>query len=149
MNKRHLTLLILLTLLTSGVLWYGWDRNNTTDNTVIPTEFTFQGKTIALAWTDDNTGEDLIIQSDKKEYNGFNEVDVYFSITNTNKEDQNMDVVVWVGDEKVEVKEVLKVGKDDNFQFPISNFQSISNDQFPNRKNVKGFTNGYAVNDQI
>ena len=152
MNKKHLTLLILLTLLTSGVLLFGKDRFNNTDNTIIPTEFTFQGKTIALAWTDDNTGEDLIIQSDKKEYNGFNEVDIYFSVTNTNREDQNMDVVVWVGDEKVEVKEVLKIEGDNNFQFPISPpeaDQPWAGNQFPNRKDIKSFTNGYAVNDQI
>ena len=132
-QKKHLTLPILLTLLAGGVLWFGGDRyNNIDDDIVIPAEFIFQGKTIALAWTDDNAGEDLIIQSDRKEYSGFNEIDVYFSITNTNKEDQEMDVVVWVGNEKVEVKEILKIDRDNNFQFPISNFQSISNDQFSN-----------------
>ena len=193
-QKKHLTLLILLTFLTGGVLWYGGDRFNTTDDIIIPTEFIFQGKTIALAWTDDNMGEDLIIQSDRKEYSGFNEVDVYFSITNTNKEDQNTDIVVWVKDEKVEVKEILKIDGDDvgsivslelwnlnaeqsqkhtpspsqegNQNYETSdeaNSQTISTATHPNlsqegnqdygandmRKNIKGFTNGYAVNDQI
>ncbi|MCK4553436.1 DUF2341 domain-containing protein [Candidatus Parcubacteria bacterium] len=62
------------------------------DNIVIPKEFEFKGTKIALAWTDDNTGEDLIIQSDKKIYYGFNSAEVYFSITNISKKDQEADI---------------------------------------------------------
>ncbi|MCK5459681.1 DUF2341 domain-containing protein, partial [Candidatus Parcubacteria bacterium] len=198
MNKKHFILFIILTLLASGVLLFGKDRfNNTTDDIIIPKEFIFQGKTIALAWTDDNTGEDLIIQSDRKEYSGFNEVDVYFSITNTNKEDQEMDVVVWVGNEKVEVKSIERLNEDNEAAgsidagtglqpvskyFPSERIDDISKHQervanpFPQeeaeqsqagstasfrsrstsdngandtRKDIKGFTSGYAVNDQI
>ncbi|MCK4553961.1 hypothetical protein KAU19_03285, partial [Candidatus Parcubacteria bacterium] len=62
------------------------------DNIVIPKQFEFKGAKIALCWTDDNTGEDLIIQSDKKIYNGFNQIDVFFSITNISKKDQEVDI---------------------------------------------------------
>jgi len=191
--KKHLILFIILTLLAGGVLWFGGDRfNNITDYIIIPTEFIFQGKTIALAWTDDNTGEDLIIQSDRKEYSGFNEIDVYFSITNTNKEDQKMDVVVWVGNEEVKVKEIERLSEDgvgskvlddagtglqpvssvsqENNTVASSKHQERVTNPFPQenaeqsqagstafqdngandaRKDIKGFENGYAVNDQI
>ena len=80
-------------------------------NYTIPTEFIFKDTKIALAWTDDNEGETLIIQSDKKNYYGFSSAEIYFSITNISKKDQDMDVVVWVGSEKVKVKNIEKLNE--------------------------------------
>ena len=45
-------------------------------------------KTISLDWTDDNTNENLIIQTDEKTYYGFNRADIYFSITNISRRSQ-------------------------------------------------------------
>ncbi|MCK5320004.1 DUF2341 domain-containing protein [Candidatus Parcubacteria bacterium] len=159
-----LTAIIIITLLIAGVFGYVQYLINKPlkilKNYTIPKEFTFNNTKIALAWTDENEGETLIIQSDKKEYSGFSSVDVYFSITNISKKDQSMDVVVWVGNEKVKVEEMERIEKEDsNFypsseykQFSIFNFQTISNDlinKISNRKDIGGSDNGYSVNDNI
>ncbi|MDP3043781.1 MAG: DUF2341 domain-containing protein [bacterium] len=89
------------------------------DNPNIPSEFIYNGAKIALAWTDDNTGENLIIQSDKKEYSGFNTVDVYFSITNISNKNQEMDVVIWLEEGKREVERVEKLDGESNSQIPL------------------------------
>ena len=97
MFKRHkpkLIAILIITLIIAGTFRYVQYLNNKPLDIELPKEFTYNNTKIALAWTDDNTGEDLIIQSDRKEYNGFNSVDVYLSITNINRKDQDMDVVV-------------------------------------------------------
>ena len=119
------------------------------DNIVIPKEFEFKGTKIALAWTDDNTGEDLIIQSDKKIYNGFNNIEVYFSITNTNKKDQNMDVVVWVGDERIRVEEMERIDTEGNGYSALALSAAAALSAGTVRKDIKGFTCGYTAQDNI
>jgi len=57
-------------------------------NITIPSEFKLKNKNISLLWTDDNTNENLIIQSDKKYYYGRDSSMVYFSITNTSLNEQ-------------------------------------------------------------
>ncbi len=61
-------------------------------NIVLPAEFQFKDETIPLTWTDDNTGENLIIQSDRKYYDGRDSSEVYFSITNISDKDQKPDI---------------------------------------------------------
>jgi len=56
-------------------------------NIAIPSEFNAENKNIPL-WTDDNTNENLIIQSDKKYYYGRDSSIIYFSITNTSLDEQ-------------------------------------------------------------
>ena len=119
--KKHLSAIIILTvlLLTAvGIVRYVNYLMDKPLNIEIPKHFTYNGQKIALAWTDDNTGETLIIQSDKKVYNGFNSAEVYFSITNINRRDQDMDVVFWVEDEKVKVERIerLEAGEPERTQ---------------------------------
>ena len=110
-----LTAILIITLIIAGTFSYVNHLINKPlkilKNYTIPTEFIHNDTKIALAWTDNNEGETLIIQSDKKEYNGFSSVDVYFSITNISEKDQDMDVVVWVGSEKVKVKNINKLNE--------------------------------------
>ena len=114
-TNPKITAILITTLIIAGTVCYVNYLINKPlkilKNYTIPTEFIYNNTKIALAWTDDNEGETLIIQSDKKEYNGFSSVDVYFSITNISKKDQNMDVVVWIGNEKVKVKNINKLNK--------------------------------------
>ena len=52
---------------------------------------TIDGKSISIAYTDNNSGEDLIIRTDKSDYwNLAGSVNLYFSIENTSKDDQNI-----------------------------------------------------------
>ena len=129
------------------------------DNVIIPKQFEFKGTKIALAWTDDNTGEDLIIQSDKKIYYGFNNIEVYFSITNTNKQDQDMDIVVWVGDGRIRVEEMERLDLNTAAYAPLASVASAHSESGRDAqqrrergfetKDIKGFEIGYVVNDEI
>lgn len=119
------------------------------DNYTIPSEFVFNSEKIALAWTDDNAGETLIIQSDKKEYSGFNQTDAYFSITNISKEDQEMDAAIWLEDGERSVESIERINDGQNVKLQITNVKSNLNDKIQNRKDNGGNTNGYAVKDSI
>ena len=63
-------------------------KTDNDSNIVIPSEFKTENKNIPLLWTDDNTNENLIIQSDKKYYYGRDSSTVYFSITNISLKEQ-------------------------------------------------------------
>ncbi len=159
-TNPRITAILIIALIIAGTFSYVQYLINKPlkilKNYTIPKEFIHNDAKIALAWTDDNEGETLIIQSDKKEYNGFSSVDVYFSITNISKKDQDMDVVVWVGSEKVKVEEMEKVlktqdtrNKDTN-KLQITNYsKSNSNIKIQNRKDTGKSSNGYSVNDNI
>ena len=111
-HKSKIIILFIIILLTAATVRYINYLMDKPLDMEIPKHFTYNNTKIALAWTDDNTGENLIIQSDKKEYNGFSSVDVYFSITNISRRDQDMDVVLWVGDEKVRVESIEKINNE-------------------------------------
>ena len=117
-------------------------------NYTIPTEFIHNNTKIALAWTDDNEGETLIIQSDKKEYNGFSSVDVYFSITNISKKDQDMDVVVWVGSEKVKVKNIKKLNENNLSKVNKKSAKAAEILEFQNGSNNSDLTYNDIITDQ-
>ena len=72
--------------------------------------FDFNGKVIACDYTDDNTGEDLIIQTDAKTYGGFNSTEVFFSIENISDENEVINIQFhFEGDETVsEISELKK-----------------------------------------
>lgn len=69
----------------------------------------FDGKIITTEYTDDNTGEDLIIRTDRETYGGFDEIPVFFSIENTSKNDQNVDIrfLFENAEQTVEVYEII------------------------------------------
>ncbi|MCG2808788.1 MAG: hypothetical protein L6275_00365, partial [Candidatus Portnoybacteria bacterium] len=140
----------------------------------LPGEFYFNGAAIALAWTDDNSGENLIIQSDKKQYEGFSSAEVYFSVTNISRKTQEMDMVFWLEDgervvERVELLDVNSQTSLDVNKAPlmlpelgsviaseakqsrdgdwIAASRTPRNDK--KRKSINGFTDGYAATDTI
>ncbi|MDP2830454.1 MAG: hypothetical protein Q8O21_00100, partial [bacterium] len=117
--KPKIIAISVIALIIAGTVSYVYYLINKPLNIEIPKEFIYNGAKIALAWTDDNTGENLIIQSDKKEYSGFNKADVYFSITNISNKDQEMDVVIWLEDGKREVERVEKLDGESNSQIPL------------------------------
>ncbi|MCK5511100.1 hypothetical protein KAI65_06215, partial [Candidatus Parcubacteria bacterium] len=153
-----LTAILIIALLIAGTFCYvNYLINKPLEilkNYTIPTEFIHNNTKIALAWTDDNEGETLIIQSDKKEYNGFSSVDVYFSITNISKKDQDMDVVVWVGSEKVKVKNINRLNenqKTTSKEMVLSASAGMSagivnpNNSITDEKNLSSLRQGYGL----
>ncbi len=55
-------------------------------------QLNYKNEIIPLLWTDDNTGENLIIKSDRKYYDGRDSSEVFFSITNISDKDQKPDI---------------------------------------------------------
>lgn len=78
----------------------------------IPKSIRLRDEVINLEWTDDNEGEDLIIQSDKKSYFGIDRSEVYFSITNTNKKDQKIDLRFLFADKDANLEEIKRLEDD-------------------------------------
>lgn len=58
----------------------------------IPPIMSYDGKSVTLGYTDENTGEDLIIYSDSASYLGLRHAPVKFSIENTSGKDQNVKI---------------------------------------------------------
>ncbi len=66
---------------------------------------------ILFSYTDDNTNEDLIIKSDKKNYDGFNNNIVYFNIKNTNRGAELIDLQVYFDNKQGDVENIEKWDK--------------------------------------
>ncbi|MBU3905932.1 DUF2341 domain-containing protein, partial [Patescibacteria group bacterium] len=150
--KDKLIAISAITLIAAGTFWYVNYLMNKPLDIEIPKEFTYNGTKIALAWTDDNTGENLIIQSDKKEYNGFSSVDVYFSITNISRRDQDMDVVVWVENERVRVEDMERIAltaPSAGAALGAVRADQLGRERGLETKSINGYTTGYSANDQI
>ena len=113
--KKHKSKIIIISviilLIVATVSYVRYLLNQPLD-IKLPKEFDYQNQTIPLAWTDDNTGETLIIQTDKKTYTGFNQAQVYFSITNISRQDQDMDIVFWFEDEGRKVTQIERLNTD-------------------------------------
>jgi len=109
-------------------------------------QITDNGQTIPLAWTDDNTGENLIIKSDQKYYDASNQVPVYFSVANQSGQDQDISVILWFNDDQKKIEKVEKIENGQIFNFHFSIFNQFSIPQFLNRKSVNGYTalNGFS-----
>ncbi len=134
----------------------GVDNLSALPDISIPTELQSGDETIPLTWTDNNDGENLIIQSDQKYYDGSGNVEVFFSITNASGKDQKTKIYFWFDGEDKKLAEVEKIGDDkiSNFpaspaggQFPISN--EFPMPQFSKRKDIKGYATGSRFEDVI
>jgi hypothetical protein len=80
------------------------------DNGVVsPDEVWIDGKPHVFAFTDDNTKEDLIIRTEKDSYSGISKAIVYFTVTNTTKTGQNVDINMLFKDKSKYVKSIEKM----------------------------------------
>ncbi|MBU4331689.1 DUF2341 domain-containing protein [Patescibacteria group bacterium] len=135
-KKEIMKVGILLAIVFGAVFCINYLRNSAAtrldflDKYAIPTEFEFNGSKIALAWTDDNTGENLIIQSDKKEYNGFNQADVYFSVTNISKQSQKVDLkFIPAKGDYIEVASIEQINKTNEADLSAGEADNINSGQ--------------------
>lgn len=72
-----------------------------------PEPITVDGKTIEFTWTDDNTGEDLIIYTDKATYtNGISHAEVYIALHNNSGIKQNVSFGGYFRDSSKKVAEL-------------------------------------------
>ncbi len=169
--KKTILIVLAAVLPVFAVLYFGIIRNNqpinhpvgklpvaqiasSLANLTIPTEFQFKDETIPLTWTDDNSNENLIIQSDRKYYDGRDSSEVYFSITNISSQDQKPDIQ-FLFDEKEGrgVKEIALLNSQNdviasgqtNFYKAIIYYPQNSKGEF--FISAKGDNNGYGFLD--
>lgn len=122
---------------------------------IVPLELQFQDETMALNWSDENQGENLIIQSDRKYYSGSGQTEVFFTITNTTEKEQTVDIIFWFdkADKKVEKVEKIENGKISSTKFLISQLSNEAGENlnlnFRERKKVNGYNTGSKFEDKI
>ena len=162
-----------LVVVVAGLFWYFSGRSPEALSLVnpadisLPKDFSVGGETINLNWTDENQGENLLIQSNEQTYYGLGQAKVYFSITNQSGKDQDTAVVFWFDgeDKQLEKAEKIENNQISVLQFSrlpeptaqavggqaifnqdsISNFQSFQN----RRKDNKDYTTAYQIQDLI
>src|SRR3990167_2031695 len=104
---------------------------------------------IQLTFTDDNTGEDLIISSDKHDYYGFGAVDVYFSVKNTSKTDQDINLILSFG-EKTDLGSIrLFTGTKDVIIPGFTSITATGTDIMPDRTVTETVWEKMSVTDGI
>lgn len=73
--------------------------NDSRDSLGVPPSITVDGQTIDFTWTDDNSGEDLILWSDKSTYtNGLGHAVVYTAVVNESGKEQDVQLMGYFGD---------------------------------------------------
>ena len=111
------------------------------------------GEIVPLLWTDDNSNENLIIKTDKRYYDASSQVTVYFSVVNQTTSHQQTDIYFWFdgADKKIASVEKIEDSKSSKFKVQSSNQFQIPNPSAdgPNRKDIKGYTNGSKFSDTI
>lgn len=93
------------------------------DLTVAP--ITFNGEVINFTWTDDNTNENAIIYTDKKDYYSWGDTYAYLAIKNISPNDQNFDVQVW-GNSSEKVSTVEEYKPHQAYQVDVQDFGSAN-----------------------
>lgn len=75
--------------------------------TGFPAPITVDGQTIEFTWTDETKGEDLIIYTDKANYNdGLSETTVYVAVENRSGVQQDIELMGYFRDSTKEIKDV-------------------------------------------
>lgn len=86
-QKSNLNLGSLINNATNGIVATILPDSSDEQNQDVP--MASDGKQIQIAYTDDNSGENIIISTDKQIYNGFSNSEVYISLTNKDDIDHN------------------------------------------------------------
>jgi len=111
----------------------------------LPESFFVDDETeIKFEWTDDNKGEDLIIQSDKKSYFGINKSEIYFSVSSLNKDAQNFNLRFLFGEESAKLEKIEKINSGG-----ITSELSLSENTFVKFDSMDGFSSSLYVGDII
>ena len=75
--------------------------------TGFPEPITVNGQTIEFTWTDDNSGEDLIIYTDKSTYtDGLSHATVYVAVENHSSKDQEVELMGYFRDSKQKISDI-------------------------------------------
>jgi len=91
---------------------------------VIPS-IDFNGETITFPYTDDNTGENLIIRTDKQTYGGWDSAIVYVMVENISGENQETKVKFIDPKQSEFLFEIGRLEKDIEYQIEVDDFTTV------------------------
>lgn len=116
------------------------------------------GKEIDFEFTDENSNENLIIKSDRKDYYGVTNADVYFSVTNASTQPEAVSLQVHFPEDEGSMVKLERLKKDvwvehelDDKELPSANVfekvfgQEIKRKQVPDTMRAKNSTKGEGV----
>lgn len=86
------------------------------------------GETIVFEYTDDNTGENLIIRTDKQTYGGWDGADVYVMIENISGENQETKIKFIDPKQSEFLFKIGRLEKDVPYQITVSDYETITYD---------------------
>lgn len=144
---KHLKFILIAILAITGFfIWSNLSRGESDNEAtailsldkIIPTS-------IAFAHTDENEGEDLIITSDKKTYQGFSGTTVYFNINPLMKESENVSMQFYFTDPEAKIVQIYQYQKEGNYwlALPLNNGE-IRDDKYSKallkKKKIEGET---------
>ena len=153
MSFSKTTKIIIATIIVIGgfALFYFFQNKSDEKNMFslgefnLPESFFVDDETeIKFEWTDDNKGEDLIIQSDKKSYFGINKSEIYFSVSSLNKDAQNFNLRFLFGEESAKLEKIEKINSGG-----ITSELSLSENTFVKFDSMDGFSSSLYVGDTI
>jgi len=91
---------------------------------VIPS-IDFNGETITFPYTDDNSGENLIIYTDKQTYGGWNSAVVYVMVENISGENQETKIKFIDPKQSEFLFEIGRLEKDVEYQVEVDDFETV------------------------
>lgn len=89
-----------------------------------PDKKMFGKQEVEFEYTDDNSGEDLIIKTDKKNYYGLTRSDVYFNVTNTGDERSVFGLQVYFPSDKGDTEKIYKWRENIEHEVQVPEFGS-------------------------
>ncbi len=92
MKKLLFLVVLIIAVVFAGMRYFRPTPSSPATASADGSQIKFKDSVISIAYTDDNSGEDLIIHSDKETYAGFSQSDIYFSVANPQDADQAVDL---------------------------------------------------------
>lgn len=86
------------------------------------------GERIEFPYTDDNTGENLIIRTDKMTYGDWDEADVYVMVENKSGTGQIVNLQVFFSDESKSVAEISKLRQSIPYEVDVPDYKVVDYD---------------------
>lgn len=103
-KKKLLAALGITVASAAGLFMLNKDGTPVDPNTVTVAPITFNGQVIEFPYTDDNTGENLIIKGYKERVSSWTQDPYYFAVKNISPDDQNVDVQFFMSKDERAVK---------------------------------------------
>jgi len=122
--KIIITISLLVIIGLTGCSVYEENVGTAMEITALDRKLDFNGKEFDTKYTDDNTGEELIISSDKQIYGGWDTIVSTFSIENTTDNDETVKIEI-ISDDIEEILAIKEFRKDIEYQKEVNVYDRV------------------------